>query len=204
MKRTLLVFGAGGHGKVVAEAALASGEWAMVLATDAQADAPRGDLVPGVPVVAHTDPRLAQADVHVAIGSGAARAREAARLGRHRLVTVVHPRASLSPSARLAPGCFVAAQAVVGPLAQVGEGVILNHGSVVDHDCVVGDYTHVAPRVAMGGASALGARVVAGAGAVLLPGVHVGDDVILGAGAVVCADLPHTGTYVGVPARRVK
>jgi len=72
---------------------------------------------------------------------------------------------------------------------------------VVDHECVVGEFSHVAPNATLGGQVKIGARVLIGAGANILPGMTIGDDCVVGAGAVVTRNLTG-GTYVGMPARR--
>jgi acetyltransferase-like isoleucine patch superfamily enzyme len=80
----------------------------------------------------------------------------------------------------------------------------VNHGAVIDHDVSVGDFSHVAPLVALGGGVQVGKGVLIGSGASVLPGLRLGDNVVVGAGAVVCEDLPQAGVYAGVPARRLK
>ena len=82
--------------------------------------------------------------------------------------------------------------------------MIVNHGAVVDHDVQVGDFSHVAPLAALSGNVRIGARVLVGAGAQVLPGVRVADDVVIGAGSVVRAHLAEPGVYAGVPARRIR
>lgn len=200
---TLLILGAGGHGRVVADAALAQGAWASLCATDRDLARCRGELLPGVPVVSLEEAFARASAVHVAIGSASARGREV-RSSSLPLATVLHPRASVSAHAQLAGGVFVAAQAVVAPGARLGEAVIVNHGAVVDHDVEIGDFTHVAPLVALGGGVRIGRRVLVGAGATLLPGVRIADDVVIGAGAVVRGDIEAAGVHAGVPARRVR
>ena len=203
-RHALLVFGGGGHGRVVADAALASGTWSGLLASDRNPARCQEALLPGVPSYAAEVAARHEAKVHVAIGDNRSREREAQAWGLGRLVAVVHPRATVSPWATVGLGSFVAAQAVLAPGAWVGLGVIVNHGAVVDHDVAVGDFSHVAPHAALGGFVQIGARVLIGAGAVVLPGVRIDNDVIVGAGAVVCDDIEIPGIYVGVPARRVK
>jgi len=199
----LILFGAGGHARVVLDALLLTGfrRDAVELADDSAAL--HGTDFLGAPVRAAGE--CAARRFHVAIGG--ARAREAvhARLqqqGRSPF-TVLHPRASVSPFATLGAGSFVAAQAVAAPLARLGEGVIVNHGAIVDHDCVVGAFSHIAPNATLGGNVKIGRRVLVGAGATVLPGVDVGDDCIIGAGAVVTASVG-VGTWVGVPAKRLE
>ena len=201
----LLIIGAGGHGRVVADAALLAMPGTRLCASDRDPARCVGELLPGVPLlIADAASAMLAAGVHIAIGGSAAREREANSWGLQRLVTVVHPQASVSAHAKLEPGCFVAAAAVVAPGAWLGACTIVNHGAVVDHDVEVGAFTHVAPGVVLGGAAKVGKRVLLGAGAVVLSSCTVCDDVVVGAGAVVLADLTEAGTYVGIPARRVK
>ncbi|MFD0667634.1 acetyltransferase [Ramlibacter sp. MAHUQ-53] len=203
---SLLILGAGGHARVVADAALRQAAWPGVAASDRDPARAGGELLPGVPLVAR-EPALASAGpggpVHVAIGDNAARRREGEAAGLARLASVVHPQASVSPHAEIGPGCFVAAQAVVAPLARLAAGVIVNHGAVVDHDVRVGAFTHIAPGASLAGAVTVGEGVLVGAGARLLPGVAVCDGATVGAGAVVTQDITEAGTWVGVPARRI-
>lgn len=199
---TLLIFGAGGHGRVVADAALAAGAKAL-LASDRNPAMWQGELLPGIPLHRPDAAVSTQATaLHVAIGHNAARERESQVLGLQRLHTVCHPAASVSPLAQLGAGSFVAAQAVVAPGARLGLGVIVNHGAVVDHDCRLGDFAHIAPGALLGGDVHIGPGVLIGAGAVVLPGRSVAAGAVVGAGAVVRENINSPGIWVGVPARR--
>lgn len=202
LARGLLIFGAGGHARVVADAALRAGITA-VLASDRDPARCQGELLPGVTLRPLADlPQPWAEALHVAIGDNAARERETLALGAQQLTSLCHPAASVSVHAHLAPGCFVAAQAVVAPGARLGRGVIVNHGAVVDHDCHVGDFAHIAPGAVLGGGVRIGAAVLVGAGAVVQPGRSLAAGAVIGAGAVVCQDIDLPGTWVGVPARR--
>lgn len=202
---TLVIFGAGGHALAVADAAVRTGRWTRVVATERSASPRTGELLPGVELLALAVAlALPDAEFHVAIGANDVRERETAALGARPLATVIHPAASVSPHAQAGAGCFVAAQAVLGPCAHVAAGVIVNHGAVVDHEVRVGAFSHVAPRAGLGGKASLGAGVLLGAGANVLPGLSVCDGAIVGANAAVCASIVAPGTYVGVPARRVR
>ncbi len=199
----LIVFGAGGHGRVVADAALASGAWRGVVAADRDAALWGGELLPGVPVLAPaalTDLRGPLA-VHVAIGDNANRRGEAqawAALGP--LASVVHPSAAVATSAEIGAGCLLAANCVVAPLARLGAGVIVNHGAIVDHDCGVDPWTHIAPGARLGGAVRVGESALLGSGCTVLAGLRVGAGAVLGAGAVATRDVPDAQCWAGVPA----
>ena len=179
---SLLLFGAGGHARVVADAALLCEGRGRIFGSDRDPLRCRGELVPGVDLLLVGDAMLRDLSaVHIAIGSNAAREKEAGAWGHERLATVMHPAAMVSPLAAIGRGCFVAAGAIVQ----------------------LGAFCHVAPNATLGGSVRVGQRVLVGASAVVLPGIVIADDVVVGAGAVVRAPLLSAGTYVGVPARKI-
>lgn len=206
-KPLLIVFGAGGHGRVAADAALCSRAFARVVASDRNPAAWGTDLLPGVPVLSPADASALTAPlaVHVAIGNNPVRRQEAARLAAElpqaQLASIVHPHASVAATARIGPGCLITAQCVVGPMAELGEGAIVNHGAVVDHDCRIAAWAHIAPGVKLGGAVQVGEAALVGAGSTVLRDLRVGAGATLGAGAVLLQDLPDGDAWAGVPAR---
>lgn len=202
---TLLIYGAGGHGLVVAEAAAASG-WRVIGLMD-------DNLAPGQSIGAFTTlggfaaagPMHPRAAVHVAIGDNAARDRllqELAAQGR-RLATIIHPTAAISPTAKIGAGCYIGAQAAVNALATLEQGVIVNTGGIVEHHVKLGRAVHIAPGAIMTGASGAGDLTLIGAGAVVLPSIRVGNHAKVGAGAAVVREVPDGQTVVGVPAREL-
>jgi sugar O-acyltransferase (sialic acid O-acetyltransferase NeuD family) len=199
----LLIFGAGGHGRVLVDAALLTRQWHQILVSDRKLPDNPAEMFLGVRLITVDAALLQNLSVHIAIGNNQFRQKEAAAWGHERLVTVVHPAAIVSVFSNLGLGCFVAAGAVIGPLARIAMGVIINHGAVVDHDVEVGAFSHVAPNASLAGHAKLGQRVLIGSGAVVLPSVLIGDDVTIGAGSVVNTDLLEPGTYAGIPARKI-
>jgi UDP-N-acetylbacillosamine N-acetyltransferase len=206
--RGLLVLGAGGHGKVVADVGRSAGLTLLGFVDD---DPSRdGSLIWGLPVIGWERllaerARFGEVVVALGIGSNEARERGHARLRAAGLTvaTLVHPTAAIAPSSSLGEGTVVMANATVNPDAIVGEGVIVNTGAVVEHDCRVADYAHLSPNAALGGAVTVGRGSHLGLGAVALPGVHVGAAVRAGAGAAIHRDVADGRTVVGVPARDV-
>jgi UDP-N-acetylbacillosamine N-acetyltransferase len=204
--RPLIVFGAGGHGKVVADAARSAGYLVVGFIDDSPARI--GTRIWDLPVAAWDGTRgelerWRGAAFAIAIGDNPARQRVQARIEEagSEVVTVVHPRATISPHARLGAGTVVFAGAIVNPDAVVGRGCIVNTGAIVEHDCELGHFVHLSPNASLGGTVSIGDRTHLGLGAVVLPGVRVGSDVTVGAGAVVIRDVPDALTIVGVPAR---
>ena len=200
---TLLIFGAGGHGRVLCDAALLGRRWIRIVVSDRKLSLNQTEFLPGIELLTAEEASELNTLVHIAIGNNQARQTEANFWGHARLASVLHPAAVVSAFGSLAPGCFVAANAVIGPMARVGMGVIVNHGAVVDHDVEVGAFSHIAPTATLGGHVKTGQRVLIGSGAVVLPSVVIGNDVIVGAGSVVHEHLMEPGTYAGIPARKI-
>jgi len=206
VKKRIVVWGAGGHGKVVAEAAAAAGFGvAGFLDDDAETHGTSVagyDVIGGVEAFGELIARGVAAAVP-AVGDPDARRRLGVLITEAGagLATVVHPRATVSPTAEVLEGTVVLAGAVVGPGSRVGRLGIVNHNAVVDHDCEIGELVHIAPGVVLAGDVKVGARSLVGAGAVVLPGRSVGSACTVGAGAIVTRDVPDGATAVGVPAR---
>jgi sugar O-acyltransferase (sialic acid O-acetyltransferase NeuD family) len=204
----LYIYGASGHGKVVADAALASHRFAVRGFLD---DDPsrHGKVLLGLAVeggIEAIDGQQGRVGVALGVGSNAARLAVLSRLtaAGHTVVTVVHPSAVLASGVTLGDGTFVAPLAVVHTDARLGRACIVNTGAVVEHDNVLGDGVHLSPNAALGGNVTLGDRVHVGLGAVVLPGVTVGARSVVGAGAAVVEDVPEGATVAGVPARRLR
>jgi len=202
----LFVYGASGHGKVVADLALASGRKVHGFIDDAPSSSVRHVL--GIPVLGGFDwlaKRAQQFNIAVALGVGDNDARcrvaERCRALDIPLLSLIHPSAVVSSSAAIGNGTVLMAQVVVNADATIGDEVILNTGSIVEHDCKVGDGAHLSPKSAMGGASSLGMKSWLGMGAVLIHGVRVGANSVVGAGGVVIHNLPDNIVAIGVPAR---
>lgn len=121
-----------------------------------------------------------------------------------RLATVVAPSATVSARARVGAGSIVMSRAVVNVGAEVGENCIVNTGAIVEHDARIGDHCHVSTGAVVNGGAEIGAGCMIGSGAIVLQGVRVAAGTLVGAGAVVTANIDQPGTWVGVPARRVK
>ncbi len=202
MTDTVLIVGAGGLAKEVADLVTAIGM--EVEAFYAESSAQVLHPIAGVAVIDDLDAVKSRYAV-VAIGDTAARKRFCGILGgRFELPTLVHPLACVSGSARLSEGVLVMQNAVVNSGADIGRGALLNVACCVAHDCHVGAYSHLAPATQMGGGSSVGEGVFCGTSSVVLPNTEVGEWSVCGAGAVVTTIIPARCLAVGIPARPVK
>lgn len=204
IKPGILILGAGGHGKVVADILQCQKIQVMGFLDD---DSTRwGTLQLDLPVLGPVESYAQYAPNGLVIGVGNLEARQdiVRRLGTQAYPLwrdAIHPRAIIAQSVQLGRGVMVAAGAVVNPDAVLGEHVIVNTGCTIDHDSVVGDFSHIAPGAHLAGGVTIGRETLIGIGATVIEGKYVGDRAVVGAGAVVIHDISDGMTAVGVPAR---
>ena len=192
--KKLIIIGASGHGKVIADIAIKCGYEDIAFLDDDE----RIKECAGFPVVGKTcQAKNLDGDKIVAIGN--AKIRERIQSGLN-VVTLIHPAAVISRRVAIGKGTVVMAGAVINSDAVIGEGCIINTGASVDHDCNIGAFSHVSVGAHVAGACKIGERTWIGAGATVSNNVNICSDCMIGAGAVVIKDINKMGTYVGVPA----
>ncbi|KTD04600.1 acetyltransferase [Fluoribacter gormanii] len=205
--KSLAVLGAGGHAKVVADAALCSGWQNIVLFDDRW---PNIDRVGAWKVNGTTQSFLAQASefdgLIVAIGDNSIRMEKMTHFLNEKipLATIIHPSAIISPSATIAEGSVVFARAVLNPDCTIGAGTIINTGAIIEHDCTIGHGVHISPGANLAGNVSVGNLSWVGIGSCVRQCIKIGSKVIVGAGSVVVNDLPDNCTAFGVPAKIYK
>jgi sugar O-acyltransferase (sialic acid O-acetyltransferase NeuD family) len=203
----LLIAGAGGHGRVAADAALASHRFSQVAFLDD--GYPAVVTAEGWPVIGGLDSlQRCHGEFTMffpAFGDAKLRLNELARATSvgYDCPAIIHPTATVSNHATVGPGSIVCAGAVVATGATIGLGCIVNTGATVDHDCRIDDGVHICPGAHLAGNVQIGCRTWFGIGAVAIQGVSIGESSTIGAGAVVVADVPGAVTYVGIPAREL-
>ncbi|HKR30820.1 MAG TPA: acetyltransferase [Terriglobales bacterium] len=203
MIKPVVVYGAGGHGKVIAEILLASGQQIAAFLDDNSALS--GSHVLGFPVfpAAAWLQQNAGAQVALGIGDNFQRERAANQIASFdgKLITAIHPSAIVARSACIGAGVVIMPGAVLNPECHICDGAILNTGAIVEHDVRIGRYVHLAPGCVTSGGVQVGDFAQIGIGAVVIPGKRIGNHAVIGAGAVVIDDIPPNVVASGVPAR---
>lgn len=193
----LVIIGAGGHGKVVADIAEKCGYKEIVFLDDNE------DIreCAGFPVVGKiSDFDNIDGDKIVAIGNSVAREKIQDLITG--VVTLIHPSAVVSRRVQIGNGTVVMAGAVINSDTKIGRGCIINTGATVDHDCEINDFVHVSVGAHVAGTCKIGFGTWIGAGATVSNNVSICGGCMIGAGAVVVRNIDELGTYVGVPATK--
>ncbi len=200
MHKKVIIIGAGGHAKVIADIVIKSGDELLGFLDDTKAN----ETVLGYKVlgtVKDYTKYINDAEFIIGIGSNQIRKRIASELN-CKWYTAIHPRATIGLDVTIDEGSCCMAGAVINSSSHIGKHTIINTCSAVEHDCQIGDFCHLSPNSSLCGVSKLGENVWLGAGATVINGVSVCDEVIIGAGAVVVKNITKSGTYVGMPTKR--
>lgn len=202
--KSLAILGAGGHGKVVADAALCSGCWDDIVFYDNKW--PEVTLNGVWKIVGNTDAFFSDissyAGVIIAIGDNLERLKKIRTTQElnGNLATIIHPAATVSRFSKIGQASVIFAGAIVNSDCNIGIGAIINTGSTIDHDCEIGDTVHISPGAHLAGAVHVGDLTWVGIGSSIRQGIIIGAKTTIGAGAVVVKNIPEGSTAFGVPA----
>ena len=203
--KKLLIIGASGHGKVIADIALKMECYSEISFLD---DDPMKKNCMNFPIIGKLSDVLLyknEYDMFIAIGNNEIRRKIHFFLEENHIFIPVlaHPTASVGINADLQPGTAIMAGAVINSEAKIGKSVIINTLASVDHDCDVGNFCHLSPGAHLSGTVKLGENCWVGVGACVKNNLSICDDTTLGAGAVVVKSIDEKGIYIGVPAKRM-
>mgnify|MGYP003610526040 CR=1 FL=1 len=205
-ERKLLIIGASGHGKVIADLAEQLKVYSDITFLD---DDENVTICLGYPVIGKVSEAKSYIKTHemtVAIGNNITRGRimnELIGLGAT-LPTLIHPKAIISPHVSFGEGSVIVAGTIINAATSIGKGCILNTGCTVDHDNTLGDFVHISPGAHLAGGVTIGDYAWIGMGAIIKQEVLVGQNAVVGMGSVVIKEIPNNNTVVGVPARVIK
>ena len=191
----LMIIGAGGHGKVIADSAMKNGYTDISFIDDNA----KGTCM-GFPIVGTSADLEAlndgRTDFIIGIGNNAIRKRIAEKYSLN-WVTLIHPSAQIAFQVTVGKGTVIMAGAIVNACAEIGDHCIINTGAIIEHDNVIKDYAHISPGVKLSGTVVIGKNTWIGTGTSVMNNVAVCDDVIVGVGSVVVKDIKSKGTFYG-------
>lgn len=206
MKDKLLIIGASGHGKVVADIALKMNKWNTISFLD---DDDNLKTLLGLEVIgksADAFHKIEEYDIFVGIGNNPIRKKIQTSLEGKGVKPpiLIHPSAIIGEQVNLSSGTVVMAGVVINCCTSVGRGCIINTGATIDHDSSIEDFVHISPGAHLAGTVSVGQGSWLGVGATVIQGINIGKNSVIGAGAVVLKNIPASCTAVGAPAKPIK
>ena len=200
MNKRIIIIGASGHGKVLADLAMKN-EYEIIGFLD---DGKAAGEICGFPILGNVKKCLeyqGQCEFVIAIGNNAVRKRIAETYSL-KWATLIHPTAVIGMNVEISEGTVIMANAVINPGAKIGKHCIINTAAIVEHDNFINDYVHISPNAALAGTVSGGEKTHVGIGAGVRNNLGITSDVVIGAGAVVVKNIYEQGIYYGVPARK--
>lgn len=199
--KLVVIIGASGHGKVIADIIQKSGDKILGFLDD-NLNAPNTFI--DFPVLGSVDDyKNYEAEFVIAIGNAAIRENIARKLGDVSWYTAIHPTAVISDiDVKIGAGTVIMANAVINSGSTIGKHCIINSGAIVEHDNKIEDFVHVSVGAKLAGTVNVGKSTWIGIGASVSNNINLCGNCMIGAGAVVVKNIREEGTYVGVPAKR--
>lgn len=201
--KSVIIIGASGHGKVIADIIMKSGDLVKGFLDD---NNEMDNMFCDFPVLGKIEKYelyLNGYEFIVAIGNADIREKITKKLANVKWYTAVHPTAVISDiDVVIREGTVVMANAVINSGAHIGKHCIINTSTVVEHDNLIDDYVHISVGAKLAGNVHIGRNTWVGIGSTIKNNLFICDNCMIGAGAVVVNDIEFSGIYIGVPAIR--
>ena len=206
MNKNVVIIGAGGHGKVIADIIIKSGDKVVGFLDD--------NLEIGTKVIeqyviigkVNECIKLQEEDKSllfiIAIGNNYIR-KNIYKKYKLNYYTAIHPTAIIGMQVNIGEGTVVMANACINSNTTIGKNCIINTGAIIEHDNIIEDYVHISPNATLCGTVKIGEYTHIGASATIKNNIGICGDCIIGVGAVVVKDINQNGIYIGIPVKRM-
>ena len=201
MCKNVIMIGAGGHAKVIADIIIKSKDRFIGFLDD---HIEKGTKILGFDVlgkIADVNQYL-DCEFMIGIGDNYIRKEIAEKFPQIKYGKAIHTTATIGANVQIGEGTVVMANAVINTCTNIGKHCIINTSAVIEHDNVICDYVHISPRATLGGTVEIGELTHVRIGTTITNNIKITKNTIIGAGAVVVKDIVESGTYIGVPAKK--
>lgn len=203
MNKKVIIIGAGGHAKSIAEIVIKSEDELIGFLDDNIAAGTEIIHANNLKVIGKVEDCLKYSDCEFIIAIGSNLTREAiSKKYTLNYYTAIHPTSNIAVDVKIGEGSVIMAQTCINTNAQIGKHCIINTGSIVEHDNIISDFVHISPRATLAGTVNVGKYTQIGVGATIRNNINITENVLVGAGAVVVKDITEEGTYIGIPAKK--
>ena len=202
MSKDVIIIGAGGHAKVIADIIYKSGDNLIGFLDDNLANKGK-EIYLGKKVLGTTKDIDKYKEYYFVIGIGNNSIRKKINNENNlKLYTAIHPSAIIAQDVKIGTGSVIMAGVVINPGTVIGKNCIINTCSSLDHDNLLEDYVHISPGAHLAGTVSVKEGTWICTGATIINNITIAKNNIIGAGSVVIKDInEENGTYVGVPVK---
>lgn len=196
MCKDVIIIGASGHGRVIADIVEACGDNFIGFLDD---DLSKKNVLGPV----SDCEKYEDVSFVLGIGNNGIRKKIVEKYSKISWYTGIHPEAYISKNVIIGEGTVVMPRAVVNTDSVIGKHCIINSLAVVEHDNRIGDYVHISPGAVLSGTVFIGDNSHIGSGAVVKNNINITSDVVIGCGGCVVKNIDVPGVYVGVPVSKL-
>lgn len=209
MNKNVVIIGAGGHAKVIADIIDKSKDIVVGFLDDNKT---KSDIIvkeKQYRVIGRIDEckkiqlEYPEIEFVIAIGNNKVRKQIAERYKDLKFYTAIHPSSQIALDVEIGEGTVVMANTSINTSAKIKKNCIINTGAVVEHDNILEDYVHISPNATLCGTVQIGELTHIGAGTTIRNNINICHDCIIGAGSVVVKNINEPSTYIGIPARKM-
>lgn len=193
-----VLYGAGGHAKVVVDSLLSDGKSIYTCI-----DSYKSGTFCGIPLNQSLEPLSSNFNAIIAIGDNKVR-KIIADENTFTFGIVKHSSALMASTVKIGVGSMILHRSILQTECKIGKHVIINTKASIDHDCTIDDFVHIAPGSVLCGNVKVGEGTLIGAGTTIIPNIKIGKWCTIGAGSVIIKDVPDYAVVVGNPGRIIK
>lgn len=205
MSKDVVIIGAGGHAKVIAEIVLKSRDNVIGFLDD-NLDLQNKIIYLDKKVIGTTSSIEKYKNYYFIIGIGNNFIREKIdKNNKLKLYTAIHPSAIIAQDVEIGEGTVIMPGVVINPGTKIGKNSIINTSVSIDHDNTICDYVHISPGSHLAGTVTIKENTWLCTGVIVKNNITIEKNNIIGAGGVVINNiLESNNTYVGVPVKKIK
>jgi sugar O-acyltransferase (sialic acid O-acetyltransferase NeuD family) len=196
--KTIVIFGAGGHTKVIIDLINTLQDYEIVGIYD---DSKEG-FFQNIPIIGKIHQINTNYDEYI-IGIGNNEIREKIYNQYQNLpwAVLIHPKSIVAKNAIVNKGTVIFAGAVIQTDVTIGKHCIINTNCNIDHECILSDFTSICPGSTICGNVQIGKLTFIGANSTIIQGITIGNKCLTGAGSVIIKNIENNKKVVGNPGR---
>lgn len=206
MQKKVVILGASGHAKVIADIVKKNNDL-LIGFLDDNLEIQNKIIFDSKKVLGTIEDVYKYSDCYFIIGIGNNKFRKmiSNKYSKLKWYTAIHPNAVIANEVEIDEGTVIMAGTVINTGTKIGKHCIVNTSSSLDHDNILEDYVHISPGSHLAGTVIVGEETWICSGVTVVNNINIGKNNIIGAGATVIKSiLEENGTYVGIPVERIK
>jgi sugar O-acyltransferase (sialic acid O-acetyltransferase NeuD family) len=210
--KSILIFGAGGHAKVIVDIIEKQGKYNIAGFVDNYCS--KNTVIMGYTVIGDDSSLKDIVSSYeicggvIGIGDNSIRSRVRDQIIKaipnFEFINCIHPKSILGKDVTLGDGNVVMAGAIINSSTKINNHCILNTNSSIDHDGLMSDFSSMAPNSTAGGSVIIGDYSAIGIGANIFDSIKIGCNCIVGGGSLVCNDTKDDSIYYGSPSKFIR